>query len=58
MAAFDLIILTEVTLNISQMEQLIRFVHQGGALVAMRPQPEFAPLFGLEMAIGQSDPPG
>ena len=55
LAAFDLIILTEVTLNISQMEQLTRFVHQGGALVAMRPQPEFAPLFGLEMAIGQSE---
>ena len=45
---YDLVLLSEGSLDSSQSAQLEDYVAQGGRLVAMRPEQHLAPLFGLE----------
>src|SRR5690606_27443492 len=44
----DLLVLAEVPVSAEQAELIGRWVESGGRLIAMRPDPDLAPLLGLE----------
>jgi hypothetical protein len=51
---FDIVLLAEGSLTGSQAEMLESYVAKGGRLVAMRPDSQLAPLFGVEPVTGDS----
>ena len=52
LGAFDVVILTEATLDAVQNTILTRYVEQGGNLIAFRPDKKLAKVFGLAAAQG------
>ncbi len=44
---FDVVILTETKLNSAQRDLFSNYVHDGGNLIAFRPDKELAPVFGI-----------
>ena len=51
---YDLVLLAEGTLSRNQASLLEGYVARGGRLVAMRPDQQLAPLFGVERATGST----
>ena len=49
---YDILILAEGRINTNQAEILKGYVAKGGRLICMRPDPQLAPLFGVEIASG------
>ena len=47
---FDIVVLTEARLNPAQCDVLTRYVRDGGNLIAFRPDPQLAPVFGIARA--------
>src|SRR5262249_53068290 len=52
LAAYDVIVLGEGPLTAAQVSMLSDWVNAGGSLVAMRPDPQLAPLLGLAAGTG------
>ena len=52
LASFPMVVLAEMTLTSTEASLLTDYVSGGGTLIAMRPDPQLAPVFGLTPAAG------